>query len=113
MLMAAALLTPGDSLPKAPLIPNLDKVVHLGLFAVLTFLWSRVVNPDPNKKIKKSKFFTNYLVFGIIFAVFIEYLQHYVPNRSFDLDDIVANVIGGILGIICFYILHKRKSRLV
>ncbi len=111
--MVSALLTPGESLPKAPLIPHLDKMVHVGLFAVLTFLWSRVGVSKPDKRIKKVKFFTNYLVFGIIFAILIEYLQRFVPNRTFGFDDIAANIVGGTIGIICLYILHKRKSALV
>jgi VanZ family protein len=108
-----ALLTPGDNFPSVPLFPQKDKAVHFLIFGVLTFLWSRVWTLDKNRKLKKLNFFTNYLVFGVFFATLLEYLQKYVPNRSFDLWDIAANIIGGTFGIICFYILYKRDSKLV
>lgn len=111
--MCVALFTPGDNLPSTPLFPHKDKVIHFMIFGVLTFLWSRVGTLDANKKLKNLNFFTNYLVFGIILAILLEYLQRYVPNRSFDLWDIAANIIGGTIGVICFYILYKRDSKLV
>ncbi|ERM84477.1 hypothetical protein P872_25305 [Rhodonellum psychrophilum GCM71 = DSM 17998] len=111
--MCVALFTPGDNLPSTPLFPQKDKVIHFLIFGMLTFLWSRVGTLDARKKLKKLNFFTNYLVFGIILAILLEYLQKYVPNRSFDLWDIAANIIGGTIGVICFYILYKRDSKLV
>ncbi len=113
LVILVALLTPGEALPKTPDVPNADKLVHMAIFAVLTFLWSRVGTVNSKSELKNVNFFTNYLVFGIIFAILVEYLQRFVPNRSFDLGDIVANIIGGTIGIICFYILHKRNSKLV
>ncbi|MCH7415145.1 VanZ family protein [Belliella sp. R4-6] len=68
---------------------------------------------DSNKKKRDRKLFTSYLVFGIVIAILVEYLQMYVPNRSFDYYDIAANMLGGAAGIICFYILYKIDSKLV
>ncbi|AFL82788.1 putative integral membrane protein [Belliella baltica DSM 15883] len=105
------MLSPGDKFPNTPLFPFKDKIIHFGLFFVLIFLWLRVANTS-RKKIK-LKIFTIYLVFGIIIAILVEYLQQEVPNRSFDYFDIAANILGGAVGIICFYILYKKNSKLV
>lgn len=113
ILVIALLLTPGNNLPKGPNIPHLDKVVHVGLFAVLTFLWSQIGTLDKEKKIIRRKLSTNLLVFMIFFPIFVEYLQDYVPNRSFEYEDIVANLIGGTIGFIGFIILHKVRPSLV
>ncbi|MCH7400648.1 VanZ family protein [Belliella kenyensis] len=102
------MLRPGDKLPKAPNIPHIDKIAHFGLFFVLIFLWLRI----PKKKNIKI-FFTIYLVFGVLFAILVEYLQGMVPMRSFDYMDITANILGVTVGVICFYILYKYQSRLV
>ncbi|WP_262484359.1 VanZ family protein [Belliella pelovolcani] len=113
LMMLFALLSPGDQIPKTPEIPFKDKIIHFGLFFVLTILWLRVQNQNKRGKNFIYKFFTTYLVFGILIAILVEYLQLYVPNRSFDYHDITANILGGTVGIICFYILYKRDSKLV
>ena len=105
-------LTPGEELPKTPDIIGFDKLIHLGIFLVLTFLWNRVGN-EKGTKTKKEIFITNYLVFGILFAILVEYLQQYIPGRSYDYGDMIANITGGTIGTFCFYILHRRQSNLV
>lgn len=113
LFVTVALLTSGNKLPKVPLFPFADKLIHFGVFAVLTFLWARVGTLDEEKKIKWRKLLTNLLVFSIFFPIFIEYLQMYVPNRSFELEDILANLFGGLIGFSGFIILYKAKSSLV
>lgn len=113
MFITIALLTPGDSLPKTPTFPNADKVVHFGIFAVLTLLWSRVGTIDSTGRLRKSRLGTNLLVFTLFFPILVEYLQKFVPNRSFDYNDIVANLVGGIFGFLVFIILYKAESKLV
>ncbi len=112
-IVALALLMPGNSLPKVPLFPHADKLVHIGVFAVLTFLWSRVGTRDQEGEIKPRRLLTNLLVFSIGFPILLEYLQIYVPNRSFEFEDIMANLLGGLIGFSGFIILHKAKHPLV
>ena len=111
LFILIATLTPGKQLPKTPDVIGFDKLVHFGLFFVLTFLWNRV--RLENTKLNKVKFITNYLVFGILIAILVEYLQQFIPGRSFDYGDMVANIMGGTIGTACFYILHKKQSSLV
>jgi VanZ family protein len=111
LLLLIAMLSPGDNFPTTPAFPFKDKIVHFILFFVLIILWLRVAKTSPKKM--KVKIITIYLVFGIFLATLVEYLQQKIPNRSFDYGDIAANILGGAVGIICFYILYKRKSKLV
>jgi VanZ family protein len=113
VVVTVAILTPGNNLPKVPLFPFADKLVHFGVFAVLTFLWSRVGTIGEQGSLNRKKLLTNLLVFTIIFPILVEYLQMYVPNRSFEIEDIIANLVGGIIGFIGFIILYKAGSRLV
>lgn len=106
-------MTPGNNLPKVPLFPYADKLVHLGVFAVLTFLWCRVGTLDEKRGLKKGKLLTNILVFSIFFPILLEYLQIYVPNRSFEFEDIAANLLGGLIGFSGFIILYKVRYPLV
>jgi VanZ family protein len=107
------ILIGGKNLPKVDLFLSADKLIHFGVFAVLTFLWARVGTIGPDNKLKWKKLSTNLLVFTIIFPILVEYLQMYVPNRSFEYEDILANLIGGVIGFIGFIILYKADSRLV
>ncbi|MDN3668073.1 VanZ family protein [Echinicola jeungdonensis] len=111
-LLIWLILSPGENLPSAPDIPGLDKMVHFGLFAGLLFLWNRVWRYR-QRKIKKVIFITNYLVFGIIFAILIEEVQRFIPDRSYDVGDIIANLLGSMIGTICFIILYKQRCRFV
>ncbi|MFC4873392.1 VanZ family protein [Negadavirga shengliensis] len=109
-----AIFSPGSNVPKIPKFFGSDKLIHFMLFFGLVFLWNRVINEKPHPIEKKNRyFFTNYLVFWILFAIFTEYMQRYVPGRSFDGWDIVANALGGTIGTVVFVYLNKRKSALV
>ncbi|KEO74641.1 hypothetical protein EL17_02910 [Anditalea andensis] len=107
------LLTPGEQLPDVPNTIGLDKIVHLVLFMVLSFLWARAFIAKENKEVKKRKFIPIYLVFTLIFAILVEYMQRMVPGRAFDYLDILFNVLGVVAGTILFAYLHKNKSILV
>ncbi|TVP48725.1 MAG: VanZ family protein [Mongoliibacter sp.] len=113
VIVLIALLTPGNNLPKTPTFPHADKLVHFGIFAVLTFLWCRVGTLNAENQLDWKKLLTNLLVFTIIFPILVEYLQKYIPKRSFEYEDIVANLVGGLAGFVVFFLLYKAKSRLV
>nr|WP_215224860.1 VanZ family protein [Echinicola shivajiensis] len=111
-MLLLLIMSPGDQLPEGPKIPGLDKMVHFSLFGGLLFLWNRAVIGNDENIITK-RFITNHLVLGVIFAILAEKMQQLVPNRSFDLTDIIANLAGSLMGTVCFYILYKKKSKLV
>lgn len=113
LAILVATLTPGEQLPETPDVVGFDKLVHFSLFFTLVFLWHRTGRKSLTEKLNKKKFITNYLVFGIGIAILVEYLQRYIPGRSFDLLDMVANLLGGAVGTVCFYILYGKKSNLV
>nr|MBI1230786.1 VanZ family protein [Cytophagales bacterium] len=108
--VAYAILSPGSDIPDIPKFPGYDKVIHITLFLGLVFLWNRVWK-EPENNFKKISI--NYLVFGIFFPIFTEYLQMSVPDRSFDFLDIVANISGGTIGTILYVYLRNRQSKLV
>jgi VanZ family protein len=47
-------------------------------------------------------------LFLIIFSIGIEIGQHFLPPRTFDVFDIVANSAGVIAGLACVIFLYKR-----
>lgn len=113
LAILVATLTPGEQLPETPDVIGFDKLVHFSLFFILTFLWYRAGVKNRKEKLNKRNFITNYLVFGIGIAILVEYLQQFIPGRSFDWWDMVANIAGGAIGTVCFYILYRKQSSLV
>jgi len=76
--------------------PGVDKFAHLGFYAVFCFLWSMGLRQKSNLK-------NIPIIFSISFGVLMEICQFYLSNgRSFELYDILANIIGSILGMILF-----------
>jgi len=84
---------------------RLDYVVHSLTF--LFFAWIWVLG-----KINKVCWFESYEVLkfgGIVFvaAVGIELLQIFVPYRTFNPMDMMANIFGGILTILCMFVSRR------
>jgi len=82
---------------------QLDKILHLTLYYVFIVLWSLV-----SKVITLRQKYV-LLIAGIAYGVLIEVLQGAMSlGRSYELDDIIANTIGCILGVLSIsYINHK------
>jgi VanZ family protein len=89
------LVIPGDELPKTNLIsiPYFDKLVHIGLFAILSALWLKSMK-------NRSTTLEAIVVLGTIaYGVAMEFVQRdFVANRSFDVMDIMADSVGAVLG---------------
>jgi glycopeptide antibiotics resistance protein len=71
-----------------------DKVMHLGAYGALTFFFLAAANRSylPKKE-------TLALEYSFIVGFFLECIQYFLPYRTFDLSDIIANVLGIWLGL--------------
>lgn len=99
---------PGKELPKGPKIPSLDKIIHIFLFGVLSYLWCSVWKyKAPGRSV--AGIVVAVILFCSLYGIAMEYYQHYlVANRSFELGDIIADIIGSIIGSVIAYRLLKR-----
>ncbi|MFY0651424.1 MAG: VanZ family protein [Cyclobacteriaceae bacterium] len=80
----------------APLIdiPHFDKVGHFGLFFILSLLLYYPIKSYDHKF--KWLFFWCY---NIIMGMGTEYIQTFIPNRSGDVFDFIANMLGTGIGL--------------
>jgi len=92
---------PGQDLPRVN-IPLADKWAHMVLFGVFTILWHRTVRyGDGYYKLML-------LLIAIFLGWLVEYVQgHYIPNRSQDNVDTLADGIGGAMGIVLFWLYQR------
>lgn len=94
------LCIPGSIVPGRGIfgLPNLDKIVHVILFATNVLFWGWHY-ASANYSLARFR----WIIIGatmtmIALGVVMEYVQlYFVPNRSFDGLDIVADVVGSVL----------------
>jgi VanZ family protein len=97
VLIQVLLSLPGSVLPSSGLfgIPHFDKLAHIILFGTFVGFWCyyfylKKKSPDQLKKI----FFVIFLI-AACNGIVMEFVQFYfIPNRSFDEGDIVANLLA-------------------
>ena len=106
IIMCILFFLPGSDLPQANWLDAIyfDKWVHIGLFAVLIFLWRSSFDLD----------FDHYnwilLLSALLYGLSVEFIQKYwIPNRSFDLFDLLADMTGSILGLFVWLRAIKNK----
>ena len=81
-------------LPPQLLFPFQDKVIHSLIYFLLAFL---AVNTFSRKRIGNPKICSFFYAFFL--GLFAELVQYFLPYRSFELWDILANLLGSFLGV--------------
>ena len=96
LILTVAMLWPLEAPPPAP--DGSDKVVHLIAFAALSFPLART------GRIGLTPVFVGASAFGGL----IELIQP-IFNRSADISDWVADILGVVLGMICGLIYRRLR----
>lgn len=107
-MIFVACLIPGRDVPEVHL-PLIDKWVHFIIFGGYCFFWlATFKSTNTGKRV---------LVFllAVLTGYIVELLQEsgITSGRSFELMDVLADSIGGALGVGLFYLLDKATRRKV
>jgi VanZ family protein len=108
ILMCVLFTLPGSAFPNENWLSDIyfDKWVHVGLFAVLVFLWSSFFMVKPSAWWKP-------LLYALIYGLIIEWIQkEFVPNRSFDIYDVIADTVGSVIGLMVWLRVYKKNKPL-
>jgi VanZ family protein len=103
-IISVVLLTlPGTAFPKEDWLDKIwmDKWIHIGMFSILAALWCRywylLKMSEHIYKFRKA-----FILIGLIclgYGIAMEFVQKYfIPLRSFDIGDIVADAVGATIG---------------
>ena len=85
-----------------------DKLGHLIMYTVLTYLLLNAVSFKTKHSNKKTLFFI--LSFGILLGILMEGIQGYfLVDRNFELLDIIANISCSFLGYILYSVINKKS----
>ena len=115
VLTQIALSIPGSLFPGHGLfrIPQLDKIAHVGLFGGLVFTWCLYLYF--RKSPPAISFATAGLVvlLALVYGIALEFFQkNFIPNRSFDRGDIIADLAGSLIGyIVTQWFVHWNTRR--
>ena len=61
---------------------------------------------------KRNRSFFKILMLSILFSLTVEAIQLYLKVGIFDVDDILLNTVGGLLGYIIFSVCHAFYQRI-
>lgn len=113
LFITAVSHVPGDmvgSLVTAP-FEHFDKVVHFVMYTLLGIVVARALSWEEHYYHLRKKWYLYFLLIMAVAAFVDEIHQHFVPFRSMDFFDGLADVCGSALGgYIYFYILHGIKN---
>lgn len=99
------MLSPLDSIPTFEFLnwPEADKLVHGTSFAILGMLSVSSLGESQQR-------FILILIIWSVYAMMVEIFQFYIPGRSFEILDILADVIGAIVGYFAFIQFNNIKQ---
>ena len=116
LLVTSLLCIPGTKLPKVTWEDKiwLDKWVHVFLFMVLVILWNKAYSNKKKIQSNTRKIFLQVMILGFLYGVAMELVQKYfIPFRSFDLGDILADGVGCFIGyLISLKLLVKKLNKI-
>jgi len=109
IITTVLLCLPGSAFPKEHWFDKIwfDKWAHIGLFAIMVFLWCRAIT---NIVDKKPKLFVQIALYFFLYGIVMEFVQRYfIPNRSFDLGDVIADGVGSVAGLFLSVRVYIKK----
>jgi VanZ family protein len=91
-----------------PAIPFMDKLAHVGAYALLGFLFFRLFQSTSICKRAVPLVILSALA-SSLYGISDEIHQHFVPSRTADIMDVMADVTGSFLGAVFAQIFLNRK----
>jgi VanZ family protein len=86
---------------------QLDKLVHFTLFFVLSWLLVKSFTIQTSYPSLKVNTISKAFFLSFIYGFTLEFLQYFVPDRNFDVLDIVANTAGTFFPL---FFMKKKSS---
>lgn len=97
---------PNQTFPKVE-IWSPDKLVHIFIYMVLAILFGISIYQDRQKV--NRKLFIVYIIGCISFGWLIEIFQPVLTDRYYEFYDIVANIVGVIVGSMIINLLFNQR----
>ncbi len=91
---------------------NFDKLIHVGLFAVLAYLFMNPIAKSALSKREKWHYFIKIAIAVALWGLVTELIQKFfIPSRSFILSDWLADALGGFIALLfCKSLLSQMQK---
>ncbi len=96
---------------QVPRWPHFDKLLHFGAYGLLAALICRALNTAALFHGKPVRLITCGIVLTTLYGLSDEWHQSFVPGRSAELADLLADFAGALVGsTICVKLLRRFRS---
>ena len=102
-------LSSQPSIDAPALFPGQDKLFHLVVFGMLGFLVMGTLQAAHSGYQPKQLWWVALAI--MLYGISDEFHQHFVPGRSVDAYDVLADAMGGLLGAWVMYNLSRMLAR--
>ncbi len=87
---------------------RLDYLLHFAIFVPWVFLLVKITRLNSGNFALKM---LGWLVIGVLFALVLEAVQYVLPYRAFNINDLLANGLGVVLGfVLMMFVLFKSPA---
>jgi VanZ family protein len=100
---------PGTSLPPPGFLPGQDKIVHLFEYGLLGFLVAWALQRRSDRPRSARAIFLGAVGFALLYGLSDEFHQSFVPARSVDAFDVLADLAGGAIGAALLLLVRARR----
>ncbi|HXA02898.1 MAG TPA: VanZ family protein [Cytophagaceae bacterium] len=109
ILILVLTLTPGQSMPDMSIwdLLSFDRFAHLFVFCVLVLLMTIGFTKQYDFLFLRFNAAKLSFLFSFGFSLIIELLQGLIPGRFAEINDVIANSAGCLMGSLVFYLIYK------
>jgi VanZ family protein len=109
VLILAVTLTPGASMPDLSIwdLLSFDRFAHLFVFSILVFLMTIGFTKQYTSLFLRFNAARLAFLFSFGYSLVLELLQEIIPGRSVEINDVIANSAGCLIGSLVFYLIYK------
>ena len=87
---------PGTKFPSVPIF-GVDKIVHIGFYFIFCFLAHRALAHQQKFPLLFRYSYAFSVLCTLAYGAFDEFHQYFVPSRSSDVFDVMADVTGALI----------------
>lgn len=101
------ILMPGQQMPEIGDLFSFDKLAHLGVFSILSFLMVIGFSKQYTYHKLNKRPVSYGLIISTVYASILELGQSIVPGRYANYYDMTFNLLGVLIGVLVFLLIYK------
>ena len=88
-------------------VVGMDKFIHTGIYALLCLQLIVGFSKQHSFRLLKFNPVIGAVIVSATYGILLEFVQYFIPERSFDIYDMLANALGAFIGWLVFLVIYK------